>query len=253
MRTVIVAGASSGIGLAVAEEFARHGWAVTLGARRVDRLRDAVDAITSRGGLASASPLDVADPASVEEFFAASETAFGVADAVVCNAGVAVPGTVVGSDPADLRRMIEVNLLGALQTARRGLLAQLEAGGGRDIVFVTSDGVERPYPNLLTYGATKAAVEYAAEGMRLEVAGTGTRIITVRLGPVESEFGDGFDPAQAVALMRQWKRHGVHADVGMTKLPAADVASVLRQTVELPRSVDPRMVQLGPTPPVDDS
>jgi hypothetical protein len=53
--------------------------------------------------------------------------------------------------------------------------------------------------------------------------------------------------------MRQWKRYGVHADVGMTKLPAADVASVLRQTVELPRSVDPRMVQLGPTPPVDDS
>lgn len=236
----------------MAEEFARHGWAVSLGARRRGKLDEVVDTITSRGGTAIAAPLDVTDAASVDSFFTTSETAFGVADVVVCNAGVAVPGTIVGSDPDDLRRMIDVNLLGSLQVARRGLLAQLESGVGGDIVFITSDGVERPYPNLLTYGATKAAVEYAAAGLRLETAGTGTRVMTFRLGPAESEFGEGFDPAQAMALMRQWKRHGVHADVGMAKLPADDVAGVVRRTVELPRTVDPRMVQIGPTPPVAD-
>jgi len=113
-RVAAVTGASGGIGRAIAVALGALGWKVALGARRLDALAATAQLVAAEGGIAVSHVLDVTDPASVEEFFGSVETVFGPVDALVNNAGIAVPGLLVDADPAGLAREIDTNLLGPL-------------------------------------------------------------------------------------------------------------------------------------------
>src|SRR5438105_3124153 len=114
VRTAAVTGASSGIGRAVAVALGALGWNVGLGARRLDALATTAELVELEGGTAVSHPLDVTDPASVDAFFGAVESRLGPVDALVNNAGMAVPGLLVDTDPDDLAREVDTNLLGPL-------------------------------------------------------------------------------------------------------------------------------------------
>src|SRR5688500_5730416 len=88
----MVSGASSGIGRATAAALGELGWAVALGARRDDRLEEAAAEVADAGAEPFAHHLDVTDPASVDQFFTASEDELGPVDVLVNNAGMSIPG-----------------------------------------------------------------------------------------------------------------------------------------------------------------
>lgn len=242
MSVVAVCGATGAIGAALCRAFTASGWRVAAGARREDRLAE----LKGEGCAAVVHSLDVTDPDSVDAFFGAAEDALGGVDCVVANAGVAVPGTLAATSDGEIRRVLDTNLYGSLAVARRAIPPMCERGRG-DVVFVSSDSVEKPYPHMLTYGATKAAVEYVAAGLRLELAGTGVRVTVARLGPTLTEFGTDWDMDAVGPMMRSWKQHGVIPFQAVLQPP--DVAAAVVAAVTLPPGVEARVVSLGPAPP----
>lgn len=229
-RVAVVTGASAGVGRAIAVALAGAGYLVAVGARRRDRLDETVAAIEATGGSGWAHALDVTDPESVDAFFTALEERFGPARVLVNNAGLGYLGAVAEVAVERLRTMVDTNLLGVLLCTRRALSTMLPAGGGGDVVFISSDSVQKAYPHMLTYGATKAAVEHLAAGLDVELAGTGVRISVIRLGPTVSEFNTSWPAEDMVAFMEAWERLGLKEDFNYIPAEAAAAAVVTAVT-----------------------
>ncbi len=251
-RIAVVTGASAGIGRAIAIGLGELGWTVAIGARRLDRLHETAAAIRVAGGEAIAHPLDVTDADSVDSFFAAVEAEAGVADVLVNNAGVGYLGAIAETTPERMKAAIDTNLLGALYCTRRATAALLERNAGRepgpgpdgDIVFISSDSIQKPYPHMLTYGATKAAIEYVAAGLDVELSGTGIRISTVRLGPTISEFNTSWPDEDMIAFMHAYERLGIKEDFNY--IPAEHVARAVVTAVTAPRGTKVSVLSVRP-------
>lgn len=113
-QVVVVTGASSGISRQTAWEFARHGSRLALAARDREGLETLAAEVTRLGGTALVVPTDVSDPDQMQTLAEQTVAQFGRIDTWVNNAGVALYATVEDTDPAELRRVVEVNLLGAM-------------------------------------------------------------------------------------------------------------------------------------------
>lgn len=170
--TIVVTGASAGIGRAVAERFLDAGWNVALLARRGDLLAEVA------GGRAAALPLacDVTDPAAVERMVATAGERTGALHLLVNNAGIGGPLEPVGAYPLDgWRRVIDVNLNGVFYGHRYAIPAMERAGGGA-IVNIASILGTVGFAHAAAYTAAKhgvvgltkvAAMEYSAKGIRV--------------------------------------------------------------------------------------
>lgn len=161
--TVVVTGASSGIGRATARAFSERGASVVLAARREKPLHELADEL---GGLAV--PTDVADAEAVEALAAAAVERYGRIDAWVNNAGVYLVGTFEATPPDAFRRVLETNYLGAVHGARVALPRFREQGGGV-LVFVGSVDAHIAAPYVASYAASKAALVRFAESLRQEL------------------------------------------------------------------------------------
>lgn len=208
-RVAAVTGASAGVGRAIAVALGGLGWTVALGARRVERLEETAFAVRAAGGVAHVHALDVTDPDSVEAFFDHVEDRCGPADVLVNNAGLGLLGAISDVSTERLRTQIDTNLLGALLCTRRATSSLIAAGRPGDVVFISSDSVHESYPHMLVYGATKAAIEYVARGLDVELGGTGIRVAVVRLGPTVSEFNSGWADEDMIGFMHAWERLGL--------------------------------------------
>jgi NADP-dependent 3-hydroxy acid dehydrogenase YdfG len=247
MSTAIVTGASSGIGAATAIALGVRGWNVAIGARRVDRLAETAAAVEAAGGKAFAHPLDVCDEGSIETFFAASEDAFGVAGALVANAGMSTPGAIHTVSADAIRTEIETNLLGVILTARRAVGALLAEKAPGSVVFLSSDAVREARPRMSTYAATKAGVELFARSLAMELEGSGIRSMIVRIGPTITEFGVGWDMDEIVKLMPYWQSFGMQRHDGY--LSAEQVAEAIVTAVSAPRGVHLDVIEIRPEAP----
>lgn len=247
-RTALVTGASSGLGRAIAIELGALGWRVAIGARRVDRLEETADAVREAGGTAFAHALDVADPRSVAAFFDAAESALATIEVVVNNAGMTTPGPIADLEPEAIRRTFEINTLGSIYCAREAIRRWASAGTrDGDLVFVSSETADDPWPQNLPYAASKAAVEHVARGLRGELEGTGARVSIVQLGPALSEFGFGWDPEVFVGAVELWKRlHHLPHD-GM--MSGEEVARAVVHVLAAPRGVEVHDVVIKPSFP----
>ena len=177
-RTAVVTGASSGIGAATAARLAADGFDVVLGARRIDRLTALADSIGGR-----ALPLDVTDPASVEEFAAALDRV----DVLVNNAGGAFDANrVEAADLDSWARTYEVNVLGTVRLTK-ALLPALRASEAADVVFVSSTAGLASYEGGASYTAAKHGVHTLAETLRLELNGEPVRVVEIAPGMVRTE------------------------------------------------------------------
>ena len=181
MKHVMITGASSGIGAAIARSLGATDVRLSLGARRVEKLAEvAPDAFQQR--------LDVTDETSVEAFLAAATEAQGPVDVLVNNAGLARGlETIAEADGVAWREMIETNLFGVLHMTRRVLPSMLERGGGH-ILMIGSVAAVHAYERGSLYCASKAALKSFTEALRLEVHGTGIRVTTINPGLVDTEF-----------------------------------------------------------------
>jgi len=230
-KSVIVTGASSGIGAATALELARLGHRVAIGARRTDRLAEVAARIEAAGGRAFAHPLDVSQADSIDAFYAASEAAFGPVDVLINNAGMSILNRLQDAKPEDLRAELDVNLLGPMLLCRRAIPSMLERRRG-DLLFVSSENAVRPRTYQAGYTAAKAGLEGLARVLSMELDGTGVRSIVIRVGPTGSEFGTRMDHALLKEALASWRYWGVQRHLHW--MPSESVARTVARVVETP-------------------
>jgi NAD(P)-dependent dehydrogenase (short-subunit alcohol dehydrogenase family) len=168
--SVVITGASSGIGLATARVFAQHGANVVLAARRRELLEEAVRNCEALGGRALAVPTDVTDPDQVRELASAAVSAFGGIDVWVNNAGTSMWGPFEDIPLESQARLIELNLLGAIYGSHAALPHFLDRGGRGVIINVSSIFGRVPMPWAASYSASKAGLTGFTEALRFELA-----------------------------------------------------------------------------------
>lgn len=185
-HVVWLTGAGSGLGEAMALEFARGGAKVALSGRRVDRLEAAAERIRALGAEALVVPCDVTDEASLDEAVAAVVARFGRLDVAVANAGYSAGGPVETVSMDDWRRQLEVNVVGAAGTAARAI-PHLRATRGR-LVLVGSVAAMVHFAKAGPYQASKAAILALGNTLSAELAGEGITCTTIHPGFVKSEI-----------------------------------------------------------------
>lgn len=244
MKSVLVTGASSGIGAAAAALLAARGWRV-FG--------------TSRSARADAAgiewlELDVRDEGSVRRAVARVIARAGALDALVCNAGFGIFGSLEETSLDDARAQFETNVFGLLACVRAAVPPMRARGRGR-IVLVGSLSGRAPIPFQGHYSASKAAVDSIAQCLRMELAPHGVGVVLVEPGDIRTAFNDAtdFSAAQGSAYDARIRacedviRRSLVAAPG-PEIVAAAIERALaseRPPVRIPVGPDSRLVPLG--------
>ncbi|HCE2203015.1 TPA: SDR family oxidoreductase [Vibrio parahaemolyticus] len=233
-KLVVITGASSGIGEAIARRFSEEGHPLLLVARRVERL----EALNLPNTLCE--KVDVTDQASLITAIEKAEAQFGPADMLVNNAGVMLLGQIDTQDAAEWKRMFDVNVLGLLN-GMHSVLTSMKARNSGTIINISSIAGKKTFPDHAAYCGTKFAVHAISENVREEVAASNVRVTTIAPGAVETELlshttsqdiKDGYDA---------WK-----VDMGGV-LAADDVARAVMFAYQQPQNVCIREIALAPT------
>ena len=189
-RSVVITGASRGLGLASAIQLYKLGWCV-VGAMRapevgLERLRAATGAAADDPRLVGVR-LDLDDPSSVTAAAKTIEEAVGAPNVLVHNAGIAAAGSVEEMPSEAWERMFRTNLLGPVQLTKELLPSMRAAGRGR-IVVISSQGGIRGIPSISAYSAAKGALERWAEALAEEIAPFGLGVTILVSGMFKTDI-----------------------------------------------------------------
>lgn len=249
-RPAIVTGASSGIGAATAEELARRGFPVALGARRTEKLTALVSKIRDNGGEAVAFSLDVTDPDSVKSFVAQSIDALGEIELLVSGAGDMFPGRIHELPTEAFNNQIQVHLVGANRMAT-AVLPDMVARRRGDVIFVGSDVALQQRPHMGAYGAAKAALVAMVRNLRMELEGTGVRASIVHPGPTLTEMGWNLSAEQVGPMLEDWAKWGQARHSYF--LRPEDLARAIAFVAETPRGAHIVDMEVQPEAPLQDT
>ncbi|WP_334193145.1 SDR family oxidoreductase [Pararhodobacter sp.] len=189
-RIAIVTGASSGIGLAIAEGLAAEGARVVVAARSADKLAALVAGIEAKGGTALAVPTDMTDEGQVEALFATCTAAYGTPALVVNNAGIADHTPTVDLTLDRWSEVVAINLTSVFLGARAAFRAMIAAGGGR-VINVGSISAKVPRPDTAAYAATKFGLEGLTHSLALDGRPHGIAVSMVHPGSTVSSLVPG--------------------------------------------------------------
>jgi NAD(P)-dependent dehydrogenase (short-subunit alcohol dehydrogenase family) len=181
-KTILITGASSGVGEATAQLFARSGWNVIASARAVERIGGWAD----QPNIARLA-MDVTDAAGVQAAVASASARFGGLDALVNNAGAGLAGAFESISEADLKAVFEVNFFGAARTVRAAI-PFLRMSSSGVIVNVTSITGRVGLPFMAPYDSTKFALEGLSESLSYELSTVGIRVKLVEPGGIKTAF-----------------------------------------------------------------
>jgi NAD(P)-dependent dehydrogenase (short-subunit alcohol dehydrogenase family) len=184
-RTMLITGASSGIGRDIASVLCGLGVKTALVARREGLLEELASIIHEKGGHALPLAADVTIPEAVREAVARAVDELGHIDILINSAGILKPGPVAAMAPRDLQHMLDVNLFGTLHVIQAVLPLMQQAGSGH-IVNIGSLAGRRGTPPLGGYSATKFALVGLTEALRVELFATGVHLALVMPGAVDT-------------------------------------------------------------------
>ena len=182
---VLITGASSGIGEAVAREYARRGWKTVLLARRVERIAALAQALGGDGHSVAVA-CDVTHDGDCEAAVARAVEAFGRVDVVIANAGFGVDGSFDQLSLDDVRRQFDTNVYGVMRTAKAALQELVRARGA--FVAIGSVAGFLPAPGSMAYNMSKACVTSFCDTLRTEWAPKGISVTHVAPGFIDSEI-----------------------------------------------------------------
>jgi NAD(P)-dependent dehydrogenase (short-subunit alcohol dehydrogenase family) len=227
-ETILITGASQGLGRQFARVLSSHGAAVALAARQTAKLKSLEEEIKSKGGRAAAVAMDVTDTSSIATAIDAAEAALGPITVLINNAGIAIEKLAVEQTEADWDAVIGANLKGAYFTATelaRRMIARKQEGNIVNIASVLGVQVMK---FLSPYTISKAGIIQATKVMALELAGNRIRVNALAPGYIDTEMNHDFwaTPAgEKLAKRIPQRRVGSESDLDGAILLLASSAS----------------------------
>lgn len=191
-KTILITGASSGLGAEMARQFAALGYDLALCARRLEKLEElrAEIAVSQPGARVEIRTLDVTDDDQVFEVFRGFKADFGTIDRIVINAGLG-KGAPLGTGRYDANRETAMtNFVAALCQSEAAMEIFREQNAGHFVMISSMSAVRGMPKNLTTYAATKAGVAHLAEGLRAELYGKPIKVTVLYPGYIRSEMND---------------------------------------------------------------
>ncbi len=188
-QVVLITGASSGIGRALALELGRRGAALGLLARRAETLQKLAREVEAVGGRAFTLPADVQDAIAVRAAADELRARCGRIDVLIANAGVAGESS-AEFDAANVARVVNINVLGAAQSVA-AVLPEMKAHGHGQLVAISSLAAYRGLPKSAAYCASKAALTALFESLRLDLHGTGVAVSIIHPGFIKTPLTAG--------------------------------------------------------------
>lgn len=239
-KVAAITGASSGIGEATALLLASKGCAVTLGARREERINELCDRISTEGGKAFAIPTDLAEEDSARAFVETTKSELGRIDYLINNAGLMLLGPIYGADTSEWKRMVDVNVMGLLWCTHAALPLMAEQGSGH-IVNVSSVAGRIAAMGSGVYNATKWGVVGFSESLRQEALNMNVRVSVIEPGFVDTELqGHNEHPMVVDAMAKEREKIG-------DLLTAQDIADAIVYCIEAPAHVSINEMLIRPT------
>lgn len=222
-QRIVITGGGSGLGRALALEYARAGWRVAVLDRDEQGAAAVAGEVEQAGGKALAIACDVTDAAAVGDASAAIRRSWRGLDVLVNNAGIAGSGTVVDTPEEDWRRIMEVNLFGVVTVCRAFVPAMIRAGSGHVVNIASAAGFVSA-PGMAAYNVSKAAVISLSESLRVEMAAHGIGVSVVCPSFFRTNLLDDFSGSEASRQMAQRLME-------KSPLDADDVARLIRRGV----------------------
>jgi len=189
-KSVLLTGASSGIGRGLSLELARRGATVGLVARRSDLLAELVREIESADGKAVALAADVCDAAAMRSVADQFRAAVGPIDTLIANAGIGGASHAINLNPQQVTQVININLLGAVNSVAAVIPEMTNRGQGQ-LVAISSLSAYRGLPKSAAYCASKAAMSAFFESVRLDLRNTGVSVSIIHPGFIKTPLTAG--------------------------------------------------------------
>jgi len=233
-KLIVVTGASSGIGEAIARRLSDEGHPLLLLARRIDRL----EALNLPNTLCE--KVDVTDKASFVSAIEKAEQQFGAVDCIVNNAGAMLLGSLDTQDASEWKTMFDVNVIGLMNGMQAVLSPMIERKSGT-IINVSSIAGRKTFPSHAAYCGTKFAVHAISENVREEVADANVRVTTIAPGAVETELLSHTTSTEIKDGYEDWK------DSMGGALVADDIARAVSYAYQQPQGVCVREIVIAAT------
>src|SRR3954447_5654185 len=237
-KTVVITGASSGLGEATARHLAQQGAKLVLGARRQDRIQALAKELTGSGGKAVAVTMDVTDRQQVQKLVDTAVESFGCVDVMINNAGLMPQALLERLQVADWERMIDVNLKGVLYGIAAALPIMKQQKSGH-FINVSSVAGHKVGPGFAVYAATKFAVRALSEGLRQEVKPYNIRTTVISPGAVATELPNSVTDPEAAGRIREF--------YAAAAIPADSFARTVAFAMSQPDEVDINEILFRPT------
>jgi len=238
-KVVLITGASSGFGEACAKKFAEQGYALILGARRLEKLKQLRSRLSnSNAPSVRVFNLDVTDAASIADLLAELGSSLIDIDVLINSAGLAL-----GLEPAyeanlsDWETMVDTNITGLLRMTRAILPGMVTKNAGH-IINLGSVAGAWPYPGGNAYGGTKAFVKHFSQALRADVLGKNIRVTSIEPGMAKTNFSNIRFKGDIEAASQVY--------AGVQPLTAADIADIIYWVTSVPAHVNINSLEVMP-------
>ncbi len=237
-KTVVITGASSGLGETTARHLASKGANVVLGARREEHLKSITNDINTKGvGKAIYQKTDVTNKDDVQALVEKAVSKFGKMDVIINNAGLMAIAPMSETKVEEWDRMIDINVKGVLYGIAAALPVFQKQKSGHFINLSSVAGIKVFSPGGTVYSGTKYAVRAISEGLRHELDGS-IRTTTIEPGAVNSELKNGSSHKESSEIVQEFYQQAI---------PSDSVARAIASAIEQPADVDINEIVLRPT------